>query len=681
MINKINVDGVDHEIVSESAEKKIAENKEKLDTLVVNDLTTGGADKALSAEMGKELGEELTELGSEVGIIAKNTTLPKGTILKELLKFVGKKVYFNISAVNINGALTFLDSNGAPITELIGEKNIVIPSNTAEVKVNHGDVYATILYMPYTSEVKKQQIEKLEIKTSEISSGIGIIVNNELLVKGTEIPMLIDFKSKGVYFNVQPTDINGAISFYDKNGEYLPHDVVGEKTKTIPEEAAKAVVNYGDVIATILYKDYIPSNIALELRGGKAEIEGQAVNYVEGMYVDGYYEDGSYNVYSSISTAYYEVKEGITYNIHIPHCTNAAAWMIGYTPNPDSSVKVSILKEFGKGTNNKNVDLVLNSTYTGYIALGYATDSELPTTKSIQEIPNLRDEVRRLSNLVDKGESVNRSIMFFGDSLTAASTKGIVGFAENIAKKDNVPYRAFLFDRFDTNPNKGDIDVDYPCYTNYAKDGTTNRIVSTRVDSVLERVKNHVNTTTNVDVVIVECCVNDYASTDTKGVVSDNYSGFDTSTTLGGLEETCRYLSTLNRNIVFGFIIPWNISWVSPDYFDEHIAVLKKWGVPFLDLRDSAGFEMRKCLEHRNLYSLPSSSYGDYDSSTTYNLDDKVKYNGYLYKCKENGVTGIIPTNEQYWIKVSDGSFDGTHLNTLGHYIVWNKIYDFINRL
>lgn len=40
--------------------------REKLDTLVVNDLTTGGADKALSAEMGKVLGEELTELGKEV---------------------------------------------------------------------------------------------------------------------------------------------------------------------------------------------------------------------------------------------------------------------------------------------------------------------------------------------------------------------------------------------------------------------------------------------------------------------------------------------------------------------------------------------------------------------------------------------------------------------------------------
>lgn len=88
MINKINVDGVDHEIISESAEKKIAENKEKLENLVVNDLTTGGADKALSAEMGKSLSAELTELGSEVsrfGIIVDGLA-PK---IKEIESIVG----------------------------------------------------------------------------------------------------------------------------------------------------------------------------------------------------------------------------------------------------------------------------------------------------------------------------------------------------------------------------------------------------------------------------------------------------------------------------------------------------------------------------------------------------------------------------------------------------------------
>lgn len=51
--------------------------REKLDTLVVNDLTTGGADKALSAEMGKELSAELTELEKEA------TTEHKGLMSAE----------------------------------------------------------------------------------------------------------------------------------------------------------------------------------------------------------------------------------------------------------------------------------------------------------------------------------------------------------------------------------------------------------------------------------------------------------------------------------------------------------------------------------------------------------------------------------------------------------------------
>ena len=44
---------------------------------IINDLTTGGADKALSAEMGKELSAELTELGKEA------TTEHKGLMSAE----------------------------------------------------------------------------------------------------------------------------------------------------------------------------------------------------------------------------------------------------------------------------------------------------------------------------------------------------------------------------------------------------------------------------------------------------------------------------------------------------------------------------------------------------------------------------------------------------------------------
>ena len=56
--NEVHIDG--------DAVKVNGVDLENFRTTVVNDLTTGGADKALSAEMGKELSAELAELGSKV---------------------------------------------------------------------------------------------------------------------------------------------------------------------------------------------------------------------------------------------------------------------------------------------------------------------------------------------------------------------------------------------------------------------------------------------------------------------------------------------------------------------------------------------------------------------------------------------------------------------------------------
>lgn len=103
MINKINVDGVDHEIISESAEKKIAENKKKLDTLVVNNLTTGGTDKALSAEMGRLLEEKRVILYKMLG---EKITM--------LCKVFGSNVLYDIMA-------TFDVTSTTEPTRIVGE--------------------------------------------------------------------------------------------------------------------------------------------------------------------------------------------------------------------------------------------------------------------------------------------------------------------------------------------------------------------------------------------------------------------------------------------------------------------------------------------------------------------------------------------------------------------------------
>ena len=268
--------------------------------------------------------------------------------------------------------------------------------------------------------------------------------------------------------------------------------------------------------------------------------------------------------------------------------------------------------------------------------------------------------------------------MFFGDSLTSASTTGVVGFAHRIADAYGMPYKLFVYDSGDNNP--ADTPVDFPRFTNYGKDGTCNRIREGQTDSVLERVKRHITADTLIDYVLIECCVNDMAvSNRNKGQISESYTDtFDTNTTIGAIEETLRYLTTLEKPIRVGAFIPWLISWETPGWFDDYIPVFEKWGVPVFDMRKTAGFNMYSCAAHRHVYSLTSENYSTWDSATTYNLDDKVKYGGILYKCLTNNVTGIAPTNTEYWMLVSSESNDGTHLNNIGHFVVTGKIQKFI---
>lgn len=167
MINKINIDGIDHDIISESAEKKIAENKEKLENLVVNDLTTGGADKALSAEMGKTLSAELTELGSEL----RDEIIP---FQSKLTGTYTPSYYANIYVSNINtGKVNTADSTGDGII----------------IQVNEGDVFEIIgenLKYKNSSVQFYNGYPSLETNVSNVS-----IFNNKVKVPQGAIYMLV----------------------------------------------------------------------------------------------------------------------------------------------------------------------------------------------------------------------------------------------------------------------------------------------------------------------------------------------------------------------------------------------------------------------------------------------------------------------------------------------------------
>ena len=333
-------------------------------------------------------------------------------------------------------------------------------------------------------------------------------------------------------------------------------------------------------------------------------------------------------------------------------------------------------------TNNTLTEYTYTATEDMFITVCVFNDDSAEVVfenlKKESRIDVLEDNVKKLST-ANTGALKNKSIMYFGDSLMSAS--GVIGFAEIIANNYNMPIRKFIYDSADGNSQ--DVPVDYKCFTNYAKDGTMNRVIPERKDSVLERVKRHITTDTDVDYVLIECCVNDMASENrNKGSITDGYtSDFDISTSIGAIEETLRYLTTLGKPIKIGAFIPWLISWNTLGWFDDYVAVFEKWGVPVFDMIKCSGFNLYKCAKHRLLYTLSSDSYESYDNTKTYNLDDKVKYQGTLYKCIANGVVGVLPTDTTKWMSVSSETADGTHLNNLGHQIVSGKIQNFIESL
>lgn len=297
--------------------------------------------------------------------------------------------------------------------------------------------------------------------------------------------------------------------------------------------------------------------------------------------------------------------------------------------------------------------------------------------KSDSKIEFIEDELKITAQRL-KGKNV----VFFGDSLTSNSTQGVLGFAKIIADAAGLPYRGFVYDSDDG--NTADAVVNYPTVTNYAKDGTCIRTKTGRSDGVLDRVKRHILPDSDVDYILVEMPANDAANENLNlGEMSESYTAtYDTDTQLGALEELCRYISELGKPIKFGCFIPWRIAWIrGNDFFDSFIPVFEKWGIPYLDLRNKAGFDLRDCAAHRNLYSLTADSYSAWNEVTTYNLDDKVKYGGSLYKSLVDGNVGHLPTDTAYWLMVSSDSVDGTHLNTIGNKIVVGKILSFLESL
>ena len=432
---------------------------------------------------------------------------------------------------------------------------------------------------------------------------------------------------------------------------------------------------------TLSYVDY-KNGIIDDIKELKSNVSGTTYydnvtldTILSGWYLDGSKTDGSYQYYSSLSSVFFSIEKDRTYNIHIPHATNNAAWILGISTANNRYTNASIITEAGKG-NNDIFDYTLTSRIDGYLVVGIATDSETPTLKVKRTTDcvetRLEDVEKEIEILNVSNPLFGKKIMFFGDSLVsnASSTLNVVGgFSRLIAERNGCAYKRYL-DLIEPT----DSDYSFIGIKNIGRDGTTLR---TRVEdvyansSVNERVHKWVKEGT-CDLAVIQGGTNDYKTN--FGVITDTYDGgYDTSTTLGALEDILYYVTGLGIKVCF--LVMHKVSYISDDYYDMHKKVCEKWGVPYLDLTHSAGFYMSSSnRKHGEMYSIKPN---EYDPNKTYDVDSKVTYLGKSYKSL-TVVTGVAPTDSTKWTFVSDFPYDMCHLNDLGNEVVSYKIEQFI---
>lgn len=633
---------------------------------LINDAVTGGATSYLSAEVGKlgiltydcSKGGTVNHASLQDAINAVPTTFQKAGV--SIIYKSGDFIYRyalksnSWSSDSVNWFL-FSDASDLFFNKYIANKKyfreIFIEGNAPDLYLTHFGIWNDVKYLNI-SDVNGEAYATVFSKDAD-----SYIVKEK---NGIKIHILVDWNFASSTVNPElgaPTDdtkIKNANSLYTPCIQSI---INGSNTKQ----------NKHDI-----------TNIDNIINGYDTTVELEHVFLAPGKYM---VKSGKIVEYSSLSLAYYQVEKEAKITVDIPEQCNSAGYLIGYADIADGISDVIVDEGIGKGEDtqeHKNLSFI--ALYTKYLVVGYRTGSSVPSVTSSTIKKGLTERVSEIERKTGTASILsNKSIILFGDSLSAASTNNVNGFAKNIASYLNVPYRAFLYDSADGNTD--DIDVNYPCLTNYAKDGTTNSTRDSRTDSVIERVKRHISNSTNVDYILIECCIND-CSTSTKGNISESYTdSFDLSTTIGSIEETIRYITTLSKNIKLGFFIPWNISYIEPEWFDNYKQVFEKWSIPLLDLRKCAGFNFRNCIEHRKCYSLNSNSVDEWSSEKTYMLDEQVKYGGILYKCNKDNVIGILPTDSTTWTKMISGNYDGTHLNSLGHSIVTGKILSFIESL
>jgi hypothetical protein len=166
------------------------------------------------------------------------------------------------------------------------------------------------------------------------------------------------------------------------------------------------------------------------------------------------------------------------------------------------------------------------------------------------------------------------------------------------------------------------------------------------------------------------------------GEISDSFeTNFDTVLQIPCLEAMCKYVVTTFPNKKWGFIINYQIG--SYAYWQQKSELIKqvldKWGIPYLDWRHTGINLASNAI--REKYGVDSYTlYPQYSDQSTYNLDDRVIYDGKTYKANTN-ISTPEEWNPSHWDLVSSTRYDSWHCNALAYEQLADKTYDWIRSL
>ena len=391
------------------------ENKQnKLDTLVVNNLTTGGADKALSAEMGKMLGvsvEELEEMGKDLknrlliikgnlytgkyvdgyinsshGMLSTSDTLPNAHV-SEPIPIVGGMVYSLSGRPEASpGGIRCFDADGNYMKVLSAETGVELPNNYY-LPTPSGDNY-----------VSNGQF-KTPYNAVSIQFGIGVYNSNP-----QDTPVVLELVGEQYDENFVPSIFNG----YNTAIESLRKELVPDMVKNT-EDISDLTLNQPEVE----YSDedfeaggYFPSN-----RIGLTIGTPIALNYMNYIFIN--------------------VRVGETYDIYVNGGSTGRAWAL----LDENNKVISFAEDTGWAVRTVLIDNPLSVR----LLVQSQSQQDIYVKKrgeygKITQLERTTSELNsRVENLESKQTEVSFKILCFGNSFTQDSMSYVPIIMSNIA--------------------------------------------------------------------------------------------------------------------------------------------------------------------------------------------------------------------------------------------------------